>query len=279
MWPLSADSRGLGLRSEFAQTLCDGPTLDDVDFLELAPENWLGIGGRKREQLDAIAAKYPLVAHGLSLSIADAQPLNVAFVREVRAFLDDYGIAVYSDHLSLSRDAGGYLYDLLPVPCYAQNVAYLADRIKRVQDIVGRQLVLENVSYYHEYPDQLPEGEFIADVVTQSGCGLLLDINNVYVNSRNHGGDPMAMVRSLPSSAIVYYHIAGHLELDDGSILDTHGTPVADAVVQLGRKVLAWHGSRPLLLERDNHVPPLTALRGELAYLHRAVREPVDVAA
>jgi len=268
MRPLSADGRGLGLRAELVERLCAEPRRAGLDFLELAPENWMGIGGRKRAQLDAIADKYPLVAHGLSLSIADTEPLDVAFVQNVRRFLDDYGIAIYSDHLSLSRDAGGQLYDLFPAPRRAANLDYLAARIARVQDITGRRLVLENISYYHRYPDQMPEGEFLAEIVRRSGCGILLDINNVYVNARNHDEDAMAFVRSLPSDAIVYYHIAGHLELDDGLILDTHGTPVIDEVVRLGRAIRACHGPRPLLLERDNHVPPLDALVAELARVH-----------
>jgi hypothetical protein len=270
---MNANSRGLGLRAEFVQALCDQPRREDIDFLELAPENWLGIGGRKREQLDILAARYPLVAHGLSLSIGDLMPLNEGFVRQVRRFLDDYGIAIYSDHLSLSRDGGGYLYDLLPVPRYPENAAYLADRIKRVQDLVARQLVLENVSYYYRHPEQMPEGEFLAELVERSGCGLLLDINNLYVNGRNHGEDLMATVRALPSGAIVYYHVAGHLELEDGSLLDTHGMPVIDEVVRLGRQVVALHGMRPLLLERDNRVPPLAELCRELADVHRSLRE------
>ncbi|MEO9080160.1 MAG: DUF692 domain-containing protein [Rhodanobacter sp.] len=279
MRKVGANDKGLGLRAEFVQQLCDEPKLADVDFLELAPENWLGIGGRKRDQLDQIAAKYPLVAHGLSLSIADMQPINTGFVREICAFLDEYGIATYSEHLSLSRDAKGYLYDLFPTPRYEQNIAYLADRIMQVQDLMGRQLVLENVSYYHNYPDQMPEGEFIARLTEQSGCGLLLDINNVYVNSHNHGGDAMAMVRSLPSASIIYYHIAGHLEQADGLLLDTHGMPVIDDVAALGREVFAFHDMRPVLLERDNNVPTLTDLRAELGDIHRRLNAPLHVAA
>lgn len=279
MRTISASDKGLGLRAEFVQQLCDEPKRADIDFLELAPENWLGIGGRKRDQLDRIAAKYPLVAHGLSLSIADVQPINTGFVREMCTFLDDYGIAIYSEHLSLSRDAKGYLYDLFPAPRYKQNIAYLADRIMQVQDLMGRQLVLENVSYYHDYPDQMPEGEFITQLTEQSGCGLLLDINNAYVNSHNHGGDAMAMVRSLPSAAIVYYHIAGHLEQADGLLLDTHGTPVIDGVVELGREIFAFHEMRPLLLERDNNVPALMALTAELGHIHRSLDAPIHVAA
>lgn len=273
MQPLTPHSCGIGLRSELAQDLCAGPRRPELDFLELVPENWMGIGGRKRDQLDRLAGLYPLVAHGLSLSIADTEPLNIPFIHEVARFLDDYGIEIYSDHLSLSRDRSGYLYDLLPAPRRRSNIDYIAARIRQVQDVTGRRLVLENISSYHLYDGQMAEGEFMAEVVERSGCGLLLDINNAYVNARNHLEDALAFIRQLPSDAIAYYHVAGHIELPDGMLLDTHGTTVADEVVSLGQAVYAVHGPRPLLLERDNFVPPLDELIGELARLRGALAE------
>ncbi|WP_084584470.1 DUF692 domain-containing protein [Sphingomonas azotifigens] len=273
MRTLTAASRGLGLRPEFVDALLDSPAVHGLDFLEVAPENWMQIGGRKRDQLDRIADRYPLVAHGLSLSVADTEPLSTAFVRDVARFLDDYGIALYSDHLSAARDGTGYLYDLLPVPRRAENLPYLAGRIAQVQDITGRQLVLENISAYHRYPGEMPEGAFLAELALRSGCGILLDINNAYVNACNHGTDAGAFLRALPSDAIVYYHIAGHLKLADGFLLDTHGTPVADAVLDLARDTLALHGPRPLLLERDNFVPELGALLQDLGRIATAIDE------
>ena len=279
MRPLTAASRGLGLRPEFVDTLVETPAIQGLDFLEIAPENWMQLGGRKRDQLDRIAERYPLIAHGLSLSIADTEPLNTAFVRDVARFLDDYGVAIYSDHLSAARDGTGYLYDLLPVPRRAENLPYLADHIARVQDITGRQLVLENISAYHRYPGEMAEGTFFAELVARSGCGILLDINNAYVNACNHGTDAGAFLRALPSDAIVYYHIAGHLELADGMLLDTHGTPVAEAVVELARETWALHGPRPLLLERDNFVPELGALLHDLGRIATAIDEDRHVLA
>jgi uncharacterized protein len=275
---MTGPGRGVGLRSELVQDLCTQPRREGLDFLELAPENWLGIGGRKRDQLDVIAGEYPLVAHGLSLSIADTEPLNIGFIKDVRRFLDDYKIEIYSEHLSLSRDSSGYLYDLLPAPRRAANIEYLSSRIKQVQDLTDRRLVLENVSYYHRYDNQMPEGEFLAEVADRSGCGLLLDINNAYVNGRNHAEDALAFVRSLPSEAVAYYHIAGHLELDDGMILDTHGTPVVGDVVRLGHEVWTLHGPRPLLLERDNFVPSLDELVREVGDIQRCMIEGSDYA-
>lgn len=264
MRQLISEACGLGLRPEHVAKLCESPPIVGLDFLELAPENWMGMGGRKREQLDILAGKYPLIAHGLSLSIGDTEPLNTDFVADVRRFLDEYGIAIYSDHLSLSRDGAGYLYDLLPLPRRAENIAWLVDRIHQVQDIIGRRLVLENISYYHDYAGQMPEGAFLAELAARSGCGILLDINNAYVNERNHGQDARAFMRDLPSDAVAYYHIAGHLVVEDGTVLDTHGTPVADVVIDLARDIRAHHGARPLLLERDNNLPALDALVADL---------------
>ncbi|WP_068093936.1 DUF692 domain-containing protein [Novosphingobium rosa] len=275
MRPLGASARGIGLRAELVEALCNQPRRADFDFLEIAPENWMGLGGRKRDQLDRIATLYPLVAHGLSLSVGDTQPLNTEYLCDLRHFLDEYGIMLHSDHLSLSRDGTGYLYDLLPVPRREDNLDYLAARIDRVQQATGRRLVLENISAYHDFPGQMPEGAFIAALAQRSGCGILLDINNAYVNAHNHGEDALDFIAALPSDAIAYYHIAGHLELDDGRLLDTHGMPVADGVVALGQQVWALHGARPLLLERDNRLPPLDALAGELAQVHQAMAAQV----
>ncbi|UWZ99300.1 DUF692 domain-containing protein [Vibrio splendidus] len=275
--------KGIGLRSEHIELLADSPKHPDIDFLELAPENWMSLGGLKREQLQDISKKYPLIAHGLSLSIGDCQPLNTKFVRQVGQFLDELNIQVYSEHLSFSRDSQGYLYELLPVPRYAENIGYLADRIKQVQDIIQRPLVMENISYYHNYGDEMPEGEFIAEIAKRSSCELLVDINNLYVNSQNHQFDTTEMLKALPSEAIRYYHIAGHLVESDRSVegdttiesnkslLDTHGMPVQQEVIDLARYVFGLHGSKPLLLERDNNVPPLVVLTDELRTMRSQV--------
>lgn len=274
MRAIDRTSKGIGLRSEHVDLLCQLPDHPDIDFLELAPENWMNMGGLKREQLQQIAKHYPLVAHGLSLSIGDGQPLNKAFVKKVAAFLDEFNIDIYSEHLSFSRDAQGYLYELLPIPRYKESIAYLVDRIHCVQDIVQRPLVLENISYYHSYGKEIPEGEFIAEIVERSGCQLLIDINNVYVNSRNHNYCPFDMLATLPSEAIGYYHIAGHLKEREGFLLDTHGKPVQQEVIDLARYAYAQQGSRPLLLERDHHVPPLVVLTEELRTIHHDIMQP-----
>ncbi|RMZ61688.1 DUF692 family multinuclear iron-containing protein, partial [Vibrio anguillarum] len=155
-----------------------------------------------------------------------------------------------------------------------ESIAYLVDRIHCVQDIVQRPLVLENISYYHSYGKEIPEGEFIAEIVERSGCQLLIDINNVYVNSRNHNYCPFDMLATLPSEAICYYHIAGHLKEREDFLLDTHGKPVQQEVIDLARYAYAQQGSRPLLLERDHHVPPLVVLTEELRTIHHEIMQP-----
>lgn len=268
MRTITDTSKGIGLRSEHVDLLCQLPEHPDIDFLELAPENWMNIGGLKREQLQDIAQYYPLVAHGLSLSIGDCQPLNESFVRDVARFLDEFNIDIYSEHLSFSRDNQGYLYELLPIPRHKENIPYLVERIQRVQDIIQRPLALENISYYHDYGHEMPEGEFVAEVSDRSGCELLIDINNVFVNSRNHHFCPYDMLSTLPSDAIRYYHIAGHLKERDDFLLDTHGKPVPDEVIDLARYTYSVHGSKPLLLERDHNVPSLLVLAEELRSIH-----------
>ncbi|MBU2897017.1 DUF692 domain-containing protein [Vibrio hepatarius] len=273
MRTITNTSKGLGLRSEHIDLLCQLPEHPDIDFLELAPENWMNIGGLKREQLQDIAQKHPLVAHGLSLSIGDCQPLNKPFIKDVARFLDEFNIDIYSEHLSFSKDSQGYLYELLPVPRHKDNIAYLVERIQRVQDLIQRPLALENISYYHSYANEIPEGEFIAEICDRSGCELLLDINNVFVNSQNHSYCPYKMLNSLPSEAIRYYHIAGHLKENDGFLLDTHGTPVSKQVLDLARYTYCVHGSKPLLLERDQNMPPLLVLVEELRSTHGEILE------
>lgn len=264
MREITQDSAGIGLRNEHIPLLVQQPKRQDIDFLELAPDNWMNIGGAQKEYLADIRKKYPFIAHSLNLSIGDVCPLNETYINDIRRFLDKYRIDIYSDHLCFSRDLQGYLYDLLPVPKYADALPYLTQRIDRVQNLLGRQLVLENISSYHRYAGEMPEAEFWGELLHRSGCGMLLDINNVYVNAFNHHFDALDYIRSIPGNAIVYYHIAGHLE-DKAFLLDTHGRPVLEKVMKLAKQTFYLHGARPLLLERDNNVPPLNDLCEELA--------------
>lgn len=263
MRAITAASQGIGLRSEHLTEFYGQPRRKEIDFLELAPDNWMGLGGERRKILDDLAGRYPLVAHGLNLSIGDPLPLNLDYLHKIKAFLDEYKIEIYSDHLSFSRDEKGYLYDLLPIPRFTENIDYLVGRIHQVQDILDRPLVLENISWYHRYEGEMPEIEFWLSVLEKSQCEMLLDINNVYVNAQNHSYDALHYIHALPGNQIRYYHIAGHLKTDDG-LLDTHGMPVEENVLNLARQVIDCHGDRPLLLERDNNVPGLDTLCREL---------------
>ncbi|WP_282958035.1 MULTISPECIES: DUF692 domain-containing protein [Photorhabdus] len=264
------NSVGIGLRSEHIMALLQQPPRRDIDFLELAPDNWMNIGGAKKECLLDIRKKYPFIAHGLSLSIGDTNPLNEVYLNDIRQFLDEYHIDTYSDHLSFSRDSQGYLYDLFPVPAFPEVLPYLSKRIDQVQNVLGRQLVLENISSYYRYEGEMPEAEFWGELLIRTGCGMLLDINNVYVNAYNHKFDALEYIRCIPTNSIVYYHIAGHLAYDE-FLLDTHGMPVADDVLELAKMTFKIHGTRPLLLERDNNVPPLDELCSELTEIRKYI--------
>lgn len=272
MRQITRDSAGIGLRSEHISKLFQQPDRQDIDFFEVVPDNWMNIGGAKREYLADVANRYPLIAHSLSLSIGDALPLNDSYINDVRKFLDQYHIEIYSDHLCYCRDQQGYLYDLLPLPRFSDTLPYLTDRIHHVQDLLGRQLVLENISSYHRYEGEMPEADFWGELLHRSGCGMLLDINNVYVNAFNHHFDAMKYIRSIPSASIVYCHIAGHLDQEEFK-LDTHGMPVIEEVMELAKQTFAIHGAKPLLLERDNNVPPLDVLCKELTDIKKFVKQ------
>ena len=258
---------GIGLRREQIAELLQRPA-EGIGFLELAPENWMGMGGHHRDRLRSVAEAYPLICHGLSLSIGSPAPLDIAFVRAVRRFMDEYKIQLYSEHLSYCSD-DGHLYDLLPIPFTEEAVHYVAGRIRMVQDILERPLVIENVSYYAAPGKQMGEAQFVRAVLEEADCQLLLDVNNVYVNSVNHGYDAQAFLAAMPGERIAYYHIAGHLREEDGLVIDTHGMAVVDPVWQLLSATYARFGVRPTLLERDFNIPPLPDLLRETAVIHQ----------
>lgn len=270
---------GLGLRREHVTDLL---TLADSDvaalgFVEFAPENWLPFGGVLQQRLEAIAERFPLVCHGLSLNIGGVDPINSQFLRDLTQFFQRYPVAIYSEHLSYTA-AGGQLYDLLPLPFRQDAVAHVVSRIQQVQDALQRPLVLENISFYCPVAPEMTELEFLLDVLKQSGCGLLLDVNNVYVNSINHGYDAKAFIDALPTAQIRYGHIAGHYQQAPDLLIDTHGSDVCDEVWQLLKYTYQRHGVFPTLLERDFNLPPLPELLLELKQLQQLqqqVREGV----
>lgn len=267
---LAADAAGLGLRRGLLDAIEASPA-GSFDFLEAAPENWIGVGGALGERFAALAARQPLVCHGLSLSVGGPAPLDDGHLRRVRDFLDTHRAVLYSEHLSACGDSRGQLYDLLPLPFTEAAVHHVAARIRRVQDVLGRRIALENISYYAAPFQAMPELDFVTAVLAEADCDLLLDVNNIVVNATNHAYDAEAFLRGLPGHRIAYVHVAGHHDAAPGLKIDTHGAAVADPVWALLDTAYAVHGRRPTLLERDFDFPPLEALLDELGTVRRSL--------
>jgi uncharacterized protein (UPF0276 family) len=244
-----------------------GPLQDtpagQVGFFEVAPENWIGIGGRLGKQFREFTERYPFVTHGLSLSIGSPSPLDETFLYRLKRFLDSHGIGTYTEHLSYCSD-DGHLYDLMPIPFTEEAVHYVAGRIRRVQDILERRIAMENISYYAAPGQEMAEIDFINAVLEEADCDLLLDVNNIYVNSINHRYDAGDFLRALPAERVVYFHIAGHYDEADDLKVDTHGAAVIDPVWQLLDAAYDHCGVVPTLLERDFNIPPLPELLTEI---------------
>ncbi len=253
---------GLGLRRTLLGPLAAQPPAN-VDFMEVAPENWMGLGGALGKQFRAFTERYPFVLHGLTLNLGGPAPLDEAFLQQLKRFMSQHGIQHYSEHLSYCGD-DGQLYDLMPIPFTAEAVHHVAGRIRRTQDILGQRIAIENVSYYAAPGQEMAEIDFINAVLEEADCDLLLDVNNVYVNSINHGYDTETFLQQLPGERIAYLHIAGHYVEAEDLIIDTHGAPVVDPVWQLLEATYARFGVLPTLLERDFNLPPLPELLGEV---------------
>lgn len=272
---------GLGLRRSLLKTLSEtGPT--SIQFMEVAPENWIGVGGRLGKQLRSYTERFPFVCHGLSLSIGSPAPLNRELLLAIKQFMVDHQVRYYSEHLSYCSDQG-QLYDLLPIPFTEEAVHYVAARIREAQDILGQRIAIENASYYCAPQQEMSEAEFINAVIREADCALLLDVNNIYVNSINHHYDPHAFLRSLPGERTAYIHVAGHYCEAEDLRVDTHGAAVIDPVWQLLAEAYQHFGVKPTLLERDFNLPPLAELLAELQQisdLQQAVvqRQPEPVA-
>ena len=264
-WPRCA---GLGFRRELLPELEAGVP-DAVEFFELAPENWAGMGGRSARQLRAFTERYPFVCHGLSLSLGGMLPLDVDLLKQTRAFMASHGIRLYTEHLSWSNDAG-QLYDLLPLPCTHEAVRWTAARIRQAQDVLGMRIGIENASTYVAPPGaEMSEAEFIRAVVDEADCLLHLDVNNILVNARNFGFDPLSFLHQLPLDRACYIHVAGHHTEPDGLVIDTHGASVIDEVWHLLAAAYRRAGVLPTCLERDFNFPPLAELGLEVAQIAR----------
>ena len=253
---------GLGLRRSFLDEALDLPD-GRVDFWEVAPENWMGVGGVFGRKFRAMTARHPFVCHGLSLSIGGPDPVDEQFLQDLKVFLDKHNIRAYTEHLSYSS-AGGHLYDLMPIPFAEDAVHYVAQRIRRVQEILERRIGMENVSYYAAPDKDMEEIDFLNRVITEADCGLHLDINNIYVNSINHGYDPHGFIDRLHAECIVYCHMAGHYVEAGDLRVDTHGADIIDPVWDLLDYAYQRFGVFPTLLERDFNIPPLDQLLGEV---------------
>jgi uncharacterized protein (UPF0276 family) len=261
---------GLGLRRPFLEAIAENPP-GGVDFYEVAPENWMHVGGRNGRLFRSLTERFPFVCHGLSLSLGGPTDLDAAFLAELKAFLDLHRVRLYSEHLSYCSD-GGHLYDLLPIPFTAEAVVYVARRIRHVQDVLERRIAIENISYYAAPGREMEEIEFLNAVLEEADCDFLLDLNNIYVNGINHGYDPLDFLSAIPPARIAYAHIAGHLVQAPDFLIDTHGSAVIDPVWNLLETTYHRFGRFPTLLERDFNIPPLEDLLQEVARI-RSLQE------
>ncbi len=264
---------GLGLRRDFSARLSDIAS-EDVDFFEVAPENWIGIGGRFKKQLHSCTERFPLTLHGLSLDIGGVAPLNVSLLNDIKHFMAEYNCSLYSEHLTYCSDHG-QLYDLMPIPFTAEAVHYVAARVRQAQDILERRIALENASYYAAPGQEMTELEFINAVIAEADCDLLLDVNNIYVNSINHNYDAETFLYGLPVDRAHYIHIAGHYVEAEDLRVDTHGADVIHPVWELLRLAYQRFGVLPTLLERDFNIPPIPQLLSEVQSI-RAMQEAMS---
>ena len=266
---------GLGFRRELIETLKAGVP-ESIRFFELAPENWAGMGGRSGKDLRHFTERHPFVCHGLSLSLGGSSPLDETLLRRIKAFMAEHGMGLYTEHLSWCSD-DAHLYDLLPIPFTGDAVRWVADRIRRAQDILEMKIGIENASYYVAPPGaEMSETEFISAIVAEADCLLHLDVNNIYVNSRNFGFDPLEFMTALPLEKTCYIHVAGHYTEPDGLLVDTHGAEVIDPVWGLLEEAYRRTGPVPTCLERDTNIPELEELVGELQLISGILDRHLD---
>ena len=263
---------GLGFRRSLIGDL-ETTTTDDVQFMEIAPENWIHVGGRYGKKFREFTERFPFVCHGLSLSIGSTDPLDFDLLKGIKDLMKTHGIRLYTEHLSYCSDRG-HLYDLMPIPFTEEAIRHVSSRIRQVQDFLECRIAMENVSYYCAPQQEMPEIDFINSVISESDCDLLLDVNNIYVNSINHQYDPYEFLNSLPAERAVYVHIAGHYDEAEDLRVDTHGADVIDPVWDLLKAAYQRFGVMPTLLERDFNIPPISELMLEVNQI-RSVQQSV----
>jgi hypothetical protein len=262
---------GIGLRAPHCREIIE--SRPDIGWVEVHSENYFGDGGQPHHFLERIRADYPLSLHGVGLGLGSTTPLDLDHLHQLGRLIGRYEPGLVSEHLCWSAAGGRHLNDLLPLPYTEEALAHICVRIDQAQSIVGRQLLIENVSSYLQFRHStIPEWEFLAEVSKRSGCAILLDINNVYVNAVNHGFNPLAYLSAVPAAAVKEIHLAGF----DGTgacLIDTHGTPVANQVWSLYRETIARLGPRPTLIEWDTDIPPLAVLLAEAAKAAQVLEE------
>ncbi|MBA2728837.1 MAG: DUF692 domain-containing protein [Parachlamydiaceae bacterium] len=245
---------GIGLRPEIIEALLVNE-LPLPAFVELSPEHWIGVGGYNRHMLDKVVSRYPIMGHGLSLSLGSPDPLDWDFLKKVKAFMVETSMVLFSEHLSFSKCGNAHLNGLFPLPFRYDAAKQMIERIKQVQDYIGRQIAIENISYYTTLAPEMNESEFLSLIAEEADCLLLLDVSNVFVNGSNHGYDPKTFISQLPLNRIGYIHLAGNYVDEDGHIIDSHDRPVNESV----RELLDWTVPQiapvPVLVERDLNFP------------------------
>ncbi|MBB63862.1 MAG: hypothetical protein CMO81_02240 [Waddliaceae bacterium] len=259
---------GLGFRRDLYKILLDSSSYRP-SFIELAPENWMGLGGQWGKILKEAAELYPITCHGLSLSLGSPDPLDWDFLKQIKQFLKEYSIEIYSEHLSFNSCDNAHLYELFPLPFCDEAIKHVAERIRQVQDFLERKIAIENISYYTVIEPQMDEASFIRSIAEEADCQLLLDVNNVYVNAFNHQYNPYDFIEALPLERVAIMHMAGHKQKSEHLIIDTHGEAIIDPVFEL----LDWTCQRmsptPVLLERDFNYPEYSELVTEMQTIEK----------
>jgi uncharacterized protein len=262
---------GLGLRRELANETFDNAS--KIDWLELVPENYMGLGGAARQRLEKVASRFPLVSHGVNLSLGSTDDLNAEYLAALKTLLDKVDAPWFSDHLCFTSVDGVYLHDLLPLPFSKEAAKHCAKRARQVQNAIGRPFLIENISFYMQMPgSEMSEAQFLSEVLEEGDCGLLLDVNNIYVNSQNHNFDPFEFLKQIPLERTVQIHVAGH-STGSGTIIDTHGSSVIEPVFELLKFVLERADVKAVMIERDQNFPEFSELLAELGRIRTIAQE------
>jgi uncharacterized protein (UPF0276 family) len=261
---------GIGLRDEFMYDIISKNSILKPNWLEIIPENWLIIPKKHLKIFEQLIAKYPIVCHGVSLSIASSKKqFDKKFLSQIKIFLDRYNFQNYSEHFSFCNYNGVQTHELLPPAFNKKSIKTIVNNIDYVQNILQRELILENTAWYYAIDSQMSESDFLNEICAKSGAKMIFDINNVYVNSKNHNFSATSFIDKLNLKNIAYYHIAGHSKIKDGTLIDSHNKRVKKSVLKLMEYVVKKHNA-PMILERDNNIPALQTLTKEFNIINEA---------